>query len=223
MRASSSPSLLPPREAPSVLPYTPIPRSLPAPLAGTLLRACTFSSPMCAARARASTRHPPRKRHTRLLPARGLPPAHSSPTPVRSDASAARTCNLRRPHLHARDPCVRPRFPSMRSRTAFFRGCAYSSRRDPFPARCTHVCLLQKSLYGLKQAPRAWHQQFATYLCRLDFTPSASDASLFIDKDRDNVAYLLVYVDDIILMASSPDLLRRITTRLSSEFTMTSQ
>ena len=80
---------------------------------------------------------------------------------------------------------------------------------------------MQKSLYDLKQAPRAWRQQFATYLRRLDFTPSASDASLFIDKDRDNVAYLLVYVDDIILTASSPDLLRRITARLSSEFAMT--
>ena len=34
------------------------------------------------------------------------------------------------------------------------------------------------------------------------------------------MAYLLLYVDDIILTASSTDLLRRIITRLSTEFAM---
>jgi hypothetical protein len=73
----------------------------------------------------------------------------------------------------------------------------------------------------MKQAPHAWHQRFVTYLRQLTFTPSASNASPFIYKDRDNVAYLLLYVDDIILTASSLDLLCRITARLSSEFAMT--
>ena len=50
---------------------------------------------------------------------------------------------------------------------------------------------------------------------------SISNASLFIYKDRDNAAYLLLFVDDIILTASSPDLLGCITARLSSKFVMT--
>ena len=58
-----------------------------------------------------------------------------------------------------------------------------------------YVCLLQKSLYGLKQAPRAWNQRFASYICRLGFTATKSDASLFVYKDGDSVAYLLLYVD----------------------------
>ncbi|WVZ98005.1 hypothetical protein U9M48_043498 [Paspalum notatum var. saurae] len=73
-----------------------------------------------------------------------------------------------------------------------------------------HVCLLQKSLYGLKQAPRAWYQRFAMFLCLLGFVASASDTSLFVYKDRDSVAYLLLYVDDIILTASSLALLQHI-------------
>ena len=48
------------------------------------------------------------------------------------------------------------------------------------PSAPNHVCLLQKSLYCLKQASRVWHQWFATYLRQLDFTFSATDASLFI-------------------------------------------
>ena len=58
-----------------------------------------------------------------------------------------------------------------------------------------YVCLLQKSLYGLKQAPRAWNQRFASYICRIGFTATKSDASLFVYKDGDSIAYLLLYVD----------------------------
>jgi len=89
------------------------------------------------------------------------------------------------------------------------------------PSTPDYVCLLQKSLYGLKQAPRAWHQRFATYVCKHGFTAAKSDASLFILKDGVEMAYMLLYVDNIILTASSSDLLRRIIARLSSEFAMT--
>ncbi|GJR93324.1 ribonuclease H-like domain-containing protein [Tanacetum coccineum] len=57
------------------------------------------------------------------------------------------------------------------------------------------VCLLQRSLYGLKQAPRAWQGS--------------------------HVAYLLIYVDDIILTTSCPALLQRIIGSLNNEFDMT--
>ena len=77
---------------------------------------------------------------------------------------------------------------------------------------------LQKSLYGLKQAPRAWYQCFATYIRGLGFATSATDTSLFVYKEGAATAYLLLYVDDIILTASSKDLLRRL---LHSEFAMT--
>ena len=89
------------------------------------------------------------------------------------------------------------------------------------PAHPDHVCLLQKSLYGLKQAPRAWYHRFATYIRRLGFVASTSDTSLFVYKDGDHMAYLLLYVDDIVLTASSSALLQRLTTHLHSEFAMT--
>ncbi|WVZ96614.1 hypothetical protein U9M48_042230 [Paspalum notatum var. saurae] len=82
------------------------------------------------------------------------------------------------------------------------------------------VCRLNKSLYGLKQAPRAWYSRFATFLVTLGFTEAKSDTSLFVYHHGDETAYLLLYVDDIVLTASSQHLLQRIITFLQQEFAM---
>ena len=89
------------------------------------------------------------------------------------------------------------------------------------PSRPDYVCLLQKSFYGLKQAPCAWYQQFATYIRHLGFIPWVFDTSLFVYKDGASTAYLLLYVDDIVLTTSSTDLLLSIIGRLHAEFAMT--
>jgi hypothetical protein len=89
------------------------------------------------------------------------------------------------------------------------------------PTAPDHVCLLLKSLYGLKQAPRAWYQRFASFIRQLGFTASTSDTFLFVYKEGAGIAYLLLYVDDIILTASSSTLLQSIMARLASEFAMT--
>jgi hypothetical protein len=89
------------------------------------------------------------------------------------------------------------------------------------PTHPDYVCLLQKSLYGLKQAPRAWNKRFATYLHSLGFVASAMDTSLFVYCNGDDIAYLLLYVDDIVLTTSSDTLLQHIIDRLHSEFAMT--
>ncbi|GJR33551.1 ribonuclease H-like domain-containing protein [Tanacetum coccineum] len=84
-----------------------------------------------------------------------------------------------------------------------------------------HVCLLQRSLYGLKQAPHAWFRRFAGYATRAGFSSSRCDSSLFIYTQGSQVAYLLIYVDDIILTASSPVLLQQIVDSLHKEFDTT--
>ncbi|KAE8713006.1 hypothetical protein F3Y22_tig00110220pilonHSYRG00054 [Hibiscus syriacus] len=83
-----------------------------------------------------------------------------------------------------------------------------------------YVCLLRKSLYGLKQAPRAWYKRFANFVSSIGFSNSKSDTSLFIYKHGSDMAYLLLYVDDIILTASSEHLRKSIMAHLNSEFAM---
>jgi hypothetical protein len=79
---------------------------------------------------------------------------------------------------------------------------------------------MHKSLYGLKQAPRAWYSPFATFLTTLRFLEAKSDTSLFIFHRDSDTVYLLLYVDDIILTASSTELLRHTISTLQREFTM---
>ncbi|GJT44895.1 ribonuclease H-like domain-containing protein [Tanacetum coccineum] len=77
------------------------------------------------------------------------------------------------------------------------------------------------ALSSLKQAPRTWFQRFASYALRVGFSSSRCDSSLFIYRHGTKVAYLLIYVDDIVLVASSTDLLQCIISSLHKEFDMT--
>jgi hypothetical protein len=82
------------------------------------------------------------------------------------------------------------------------------------------VCRVNRSLYGLKQASQAWYSRFASYLASIGFIEAKSDTSLFIYRRGDDTVFLLLYVDDIVLTASTADLLQRTIVALQREFTM---
>ena len=84
----------------------------------------------------------------------------------------------------------------------------------------THVCKLHKAIYGLKQAPRAWYQELRTYLLSYGFNNSIADSSLFIYKNNNVTFYLLVYVDDIIIMGPSSSVLQVFVTSLAFRFSL---
>ena len=75
-------------------------------------------------------------------------------------------------------------------------------------------------MYGLKQAPRAWYSRFASYLLSLGFVEAKLDTLLFIYCHGLDTVYLLLYVDDIVLTASSDELLRWTIGALQREFAM---
>jgi hypothetical protein len=88
------------------------------------------------------------------------------------------------------------------------------------PSQLDWVCRLNKSLYKLKQAPWAWYNRFAMYLITLRFVETKSDTSLFVFHHGADTVYLLLYVDDIVLTASSTTLLQHTISSLKREFTM---
>jgi len=62
---------------------------------------------------------------------------------------------------------------------------------------------LRRALYGLKQAPRAWFSELRAALQQLGFQQSAADPALFSSMQGENSVIVLVYVDDLLLAASS--------------------
>ncbi|CAI7863691.1 unnamed protein product [Closterium sp. NIES-54] len=63
------------------------------------------------------------------------------------------------------------------------------------------VWQLRRPVYGLKQAPREWHAKLSATLGSLGFSASHSNASLFIRSSPRR--FILVYVDDMILLSDS--------------------
>jgi histone deacetylase 1/2 len=86
------------------------------------------------------------------------------------------------------------------------------------PDRPDHLCRLVKALYGLKQAPRAWHARLGAAVRAHGFLPSTADTSLFLLQRPEVSMYVLVYVDDIILVSSSVAAADRLVSSLSEAF-----
>jgi len=83
-----------------------------------------------------------------------------------------------------------------------------------------HVCRLRKSLCSLKQALHVWYKRFACYDSTIGFQRSTSDHSLFIYQRGFDTTYILLYVDDIILITSFHELHKSIMTFIASKFAM---
>lgn len=86
------------------------------------------------------------------------------------------------------------------------------------PHKPLHVCKLKKALYGLKQAPRAWFHRFSSFLISLGFNCSCANTSLFVFHRQNDLLYLLLYVDDIILTGNNATLIARFISQIQTEF-----
>ena len=82
------------------------------------------------------------------------------------------------------------------------------------------VCRLKKSLYGLKQSPRMWYQKFDTYIRGLGFTRSKEDHCVYFKLIGDRVIYLVLYVDDMLLIGNDKEIIQDLKTQLFSKFDM---
>jgi hypothetical protein len=80
------------------------------------------------------------------------------------------------------------------------------------------VCKLRRSLYGLKQAGRAWATLFAAFLIGWGFTRSTIDTCLFVYTVDHLFIWVLVWVDDGIIVDNDKQLRSRFVKDLSARF-----
>jgi len=80
------------------------------------------------------------------------------------------------------------------------------------------VWRLRRPLYGLKQAPRQWHAKIKGVLLSLGFKPTHGDASMFLKQEGG--IWILVYVDDLMLVSNSEKDLGTLKASLLQHFPM---
>eukprot|EP00253_Pinus_taeda_P005684 PITA_05684 len=83
------------------------------------------------------------------------------------------------------------------------------------------VCRLKESLYGLKQAPRAWYAKMDSFLLESGFSKCYSDNTVYTKKVGNSLIILVLYVDDLILTGSDPNLINHVKSSLKKKFEMT--
>ena len=76
------------------------------------------------------------------------------------------------------------------------------------------------NIYDLKQAPQAWYNGLRQFLLSIRFVNSQANTLLFIFNKYGFIAYLLVYVDDIILTGNKVEFLVDIVTKLVVTFSI---
>ncbi|KAL0329241.1 UNVERIFIED_CONTAM: Retrovirus-related Pol polyprotein from transposon RE1 [Sesamum radiatum] len=64
------------------------------------------------------------------------------------------------------------------------------------------VCHLQRSLYGLKQASQSWNIRFDEVIQGYDFIKNDFDRCVYKMVSGSSVVFLVLYVDDILLIAN---------------------
>nr|GEY58869.1 retrovirus-related Pol polyprotein from transposon TNT 1-94 [Tanacetum cinerariifolium]GEY59578.1 retrovirus-related Pol polyprotein from transposon TNT 1-94 [Tanacetum cinerariifolium] len=87
-------------------------------------------------------------------------------------------------------------------------GEVYVSQSDGFvdPDNPNHLYNLKKALYGFKQASCTWYDMLSSFLISQDFYKGSVDPTLFICRDGKELLLVQIYVDDIIFVASTPEL-----------------
>ena len=82
------------------------------------------------------------------------------------------------------------------------------------------VCKLNKSIYGLKQASRSWNIRFDQAVKSFGFVQNVNEPSVYKKDEESAVVFLILYVDDILLIGNDVGVLSTVKVWLASNFDM---
>ncbi|KAK8701284.1 hypothetical protein V6N13_019674 [Hibiscus sabdariffa] len=111
-------------------------------------------------------------------------------------------------------------------KTAFLNGKleedVYMTQPEGFvtPENARKVCKLQRSIYGLKQASRSWNLRFNDAIKEFGFIKNEDEPCVYKKFSGSIVSFLILYVDDILIIGNDIPTLQSVKTWLSSCFSM---
>ncbi|GJX42892.1 retrotransposon protein, putative, ty1-copia subclass [Tanacetum coccineum] len=111
-------------------------------------------------------------------------------------------------------------------KTAFLNGYlneeVYMEQPEGFvnPKYPNRVCKLKRSIYGLKQASRQWNKRFDDEIKKFGFSQNADEPCVYLKASGSNVTFLILYVDDILIMGNNIPMLQGVKSYLGRCFAM---
>ena len=111
-------------------------------------------------------------------------------------------------------------------KTAFLNGFLkeelYMMQPEGFvdPKNANKVCKLQRSIYGLVQASRSWNKRFDEELKALGFIQVVGESCIYKKVSGSSVAFLILYVDDILLIGNNVEVLESIKDYSNKSFSI---
>ena len=111
-------------------------------------------------------------------------------------------------------------------KTAFLNGFLkeelYMMQPEGFvdPKGANKVCKLQRSIYGLVQASRSCNKRFDSVIKAFGVVHTFGEACIYKKVSGSSVAFLILYVDDILLIGNDIEFLDSIKGYLNKSFSM---
>jgi hypothetical protein len=82
------------------------------------------------------------------------------------------------------------------------------------------ICKLQKSIYGLKQASQRWNLRFDEVVKGFGFVKNVEEPYVYKKVSGSTFVFLVLYVDDILLIRNDIPMLEAIKSSLRKSFSM---
>ncbi|GJR87487.1 retrotransposon protein, putative, ty1-copia subclass [Tanacetum coccineum] len=88
------------------------------------------------------------------------------------------------------------------------------------PKYPNRVCKLKRSIYGLKHASRQWNKRFYNEIKKFGFTQNRDEPCVYLKSSGSNVTFLILYVDDILIMGNNIPMLKDVKSYIGRCFAM---
>ena len=108
----------------------------------------------------------------------------------------------------------------MDDKTAFLNGFLEEELYMMQPEGANKVCKLQRSIYGLVQASQSWNKRFDSVLKAYGFIQTFGEACIYKKVSGSSIAFLILYVDGILLTENDIEFLDSIKGYSNKNFSM---
>src|SRR6201999_1366001 len=99
--------------------------------------------------------------------------------------------------------------------------CMYMRQLEGYDDGSGWVCLLEKTLYGLRQSGRKWNKEFDRKMKKHGYSQLRSDPCAYIQYIGGEFAIVTVWVDDLLLFATTEGMLESMRNDLHAEWEVT--